>query len=216
MKFDRLLSTLLLLQQRDVVPATEIAERLEVSIRTVYRDVEALSAAGIPVYAERGKYGGIRLLPGFRTDMTGMTVDEARALFVLVSQSAHSDLGLDRALGSALRKMMSALPEALRRFLLLLVDHAAVGKGMSFALESIIATDSLVFDDARTRMAHALAQLLDAGAAAGTVSGSTLLRALGGICGMRATEGWLDEAHQITALLLDGLRHGPRMAPDRR
>ncbi|MEU7580043.1 YafY family protein [Streptomyces sp. NPDC041068] len=110
MKFDRLLSILLLLQQRDLVPATELAERLEVSVRTVYRDVEALSAAGIPVYAERGKYGGIRLLPGFRTDMTGLTADEARALFVLVSQRAHSDLGLDRALASALRKMMSALP----------------------------------------------------------------------------------------------------------
>lgn len=110
MKFDRLLSTLLMLQQRDLVPASELAERLEVSVRTVYRDVEALSAAGVPVYAERGKYGGIRLLPGFRTDLTGLTADEARALFVLVGESAHSALGLDRALGSALRKMMAALP----------------------------------------------------------------------------------------------------------
>ncbi len=109
-KFDRLLSILLLLQQRERVPATELARRLEVSVRTVYRDVEALSAAGIPVYAERGRYGGVRLLPGFRTDMTGLTRDEARALFVLVRQSAHSALGLDRALGSALRKMMAALP----------------------------------------------------------------------------------------------------------
>ncbi|WP_062217933.1 YafY family protein [Streptomyces sp. NBRC 109706] len=114
MKFDRLLSTLLLLQQRDLVPASELAQRPEVSVRTVYRDVEALSAAGIPVYAERGRYGGIRLLPGFRTDMTGLTTDEARALFVLVGQSAHSDLGLDRALASALRKMMNALPSAHR------------------------------------------------------------------------------------------------------
>ncbi|MGW5275637.1 TetR/AcrR family transcriptional regulator [Streptomyces sp. NPDC004044] len=102
--------------------------------------------------------------------------------------------------------------EALRRFLLLLVDHAAVGKGMSVALESIMATDSPIFETARTRMVNALTQLLDAGTAAGTVrddvTGSTLLRALGGICGMRATEGWLDEAQQITALLFDGLRHG--------
>ncbi|MFY1675582.1 helix-turn-helix transcriptional regulator [Streptomyces sp. WMMC905] len=110
MKSDRLLSVLLLLQQRDRVPATELARRLEVSVRTVYRDVEALSAAGVPVYAVRGRYGGVGLLPGFRTDLTGLTRDEARALFVLVGQSAHSALGLDRALGSALRKMMAALP----------------------------------------------------------------------------------------------------------
>ncbi|MER5277186.1 helix-turn-helix domain-containing protein [Streptomyces sp. NPDC002809] len=107
--------------------------------------------------------------------------------------------------------------EALRRFLLLLVDHAAVGKGMSSVLESIMATDSHVFDDARTRMANALSLLLEAGSAAGTVrddvTGSTLLRALGGICGMRATEGWLVEARQITALLFDGLRHVAPRSP---
>lgn len=103
--------------------------------------------------------------------------------------------------------------EALRRFLLLLVDHAAVGKGMSIALESIMATDSPVFEDARTRMGDALTRLLDAGSAAGTVrgdvTGPTLLRALGGICAMRVRDGWLDEARQITHLLLDGLLHGP-------
>ncbi|CAM5600560.1 TetR/AcrR family transcriptional regulator [Streptomyces fumanus] len=102
--------------------------------------------------------------------------------------------------------------EALRRFLLLLVDHAAVGKGMSVALESIMATDSPVFEDARTRMGEALTRLLDAGSAAGTlrgdITGPTLLRALGGVCAMRVSEGWLDEARQITGLLLDGLRHG--------
>ncbi|MFG2304734.1 TetR/AcrR family transcriptional regulator [Actinacidiphila glaucinigra] len=107
--------------------------------------------------------------------------------------------------------------EALRRFLLLLVDHAAVGKGMSNVLESIMATDSPVFDDARTRMAGALSLLLEAGSAAGTVrddvTGSTLLRALGGICGMRATAGWLVEARQITGLLFDGLRNGSPKSP---
>ncbi|MFD5137251.1 TetR/AcrR family transcriptional regulator [Streptomyces sp. NPDC058378] len=107
--------------------------------------------------------------------------------------------------------------EALRRFLLLLVEHAAVGKGMSSVLESIMATDSPVFDDARTRMANALSLLLEAGSAVGTVrddvTGSTLLRALGGICGLRATEGWLVEARQITALLFDGLRNGAPQSP---
>ncbi|MFJ2741467.1 helix-turn-helix transcriptional regulator [Streptomyces sp. NPDC087440] len=110
MKSDRLLSILLLLQTRGLVRAAELAERLEVSVRTVHRDMEALSAAGVPVYAERGRRGGFALLPGYRTDVTGLTSDEARALFVLASQSTHADLGLDRALGSALRKVMAALP----------------------------------------------------------------------------------------------------------
>ncbi|MCZ1008012.1 helix-turn-helix transcriptional regulator [Streptomyces lydicus] len=110
MKSDRLLSILLLLQTRGRVPAAELAERLEVSTRTVYRDIESLSTAGVPVYAERGRHGGIALLPGFRTDVTGMTTDEARALFILAAQGAHTALGLDEALGSALRKVMAALP----------------------------------------------------------------------------------------------------------
>ncbi|WP_405692349.1 helix-turn-helix transcriptional regulator [Streptomyces sp. NBC_01185] len=110
MKSDRLLSILLLLQTRGLVPAGELAERLEVSVRTIYRDVEALSASGVPVYAERGRNGGIALLPGFRTDVSGLTADEARALFVVAAQGAHAALGLDAALGSALRKVMAALP----------------------------------------------------------------------------------------------------------
>ncbi|MET9969248.1 YafY family protein [Streptomyces sp. NPDC006356] len=110
MKSDRLLSILLLLQTRGRVTAPELAERLEVSVRTIYRDVEALSASGVPVYAERGRHGGIELLAGFRTDVTGLTADESRALFILAAQGAHAALGLDAALGSALRKVMAALP----------------------------------------------------------------------------------------------------------
>ncbi|MFF3329872.1 helix-turn-helix transcriptional regulator [Streptomyces sp. NPDC002888] len=110
MKSDRLLSILLLLQTRGRVPAHELADRLEVSVRTIYRDIEALSAAGVPVYAERGRHGGIELLAGFRTDVTGLTADESRALFILAAQGAHAALGLDAALGSALRKVMAALP----------------------------------------------------------------------------------------------------------
>ena len=113
-KSDRLLSIMLLLQTRGRVPASELARRLEVTPRTIYRDVEALSAAGVPVYAERGRLGGIELLPGFRTDVTGMTGDEARALFVIATSCAHSALGLDSALGSALRKVMAALPSTHR------------------------------------------------------------------------------------------------------
>jgi hypothetical protein len=87
---------------------------------------------------------------------------------------------------------------------------------MSVVLESVMATNPPVFDDARTHMGDALTRLLDAGSAVGTVrgdvTGPTLLRAPGGICTMRVSEGWLDEAHQITGLLLDGLRHGPPRA----
>ncbi|EFL24798.1 LOW QUALITY PROTEIN: transcription regulator, partial [Streptomyces himastatinicus ATCC 53653] len=83
-------------------------------VRTVMRDVEALSAAGVPVYTVRGPHGGIALLPGFRTDVTGLTADEARALFVLLSDRAYADLGLGSAIGSALRKVMAALPAAYR------------------------------------------------------------------------------------------------------
>ncbi|QKW09329.1 YafY family transcriptional regulator [Streptomyces sp. NA04227] len=110
MKSDRLLAILLLLQTRGRFLAQELAERLEVSVRTIYRDVEALSAAGVPVYAERGRHGGISLLPGYRTDVTGLTEDESRALFVLAGTGTHEALGLDTALGSALRKVMAALP----------------------------------------------------------------------------------------------------------
>ncbi len=114
MKSDRLLSLLLLLQTHGQMPATDLAERLEVSVRTIFRDVEALSAAGVPVYAERGCNGGIALLPGYRTDVTGLTADEARALFVLVTDRAHADLGLGQAIGSALRKVMAAVPAPFR------------------------------------------------------------------------------------------------------
>jgi predicted DNA-binding transcriptional regulator YafY len=114
MKSDRLLALLLLLQSHSRLSATDLAGRLEVSVRTVFRDVEALSAAGVPVYAERGRNGGIALVPGYRTDVTGLTADEARALFVLLADRTHADLGLGQAIGSALRKVMAALPESQR------------------------------------------------------------------------------------------------------
>jgi predicted DNA-binding transcriptional regulator YafY len=110
MRSARLLEMLLLLQVRGQVTASELAERLEVSARTVYRDAEALSAAGVPIYAERGRCGGIRLLSGYRTDVTGLTRDEARALFVLSTGGAHEDLGMGSALRSAITKVMKAVP----------------------------------------------------------------------------------------------------------
>ncbi|GGT91906.1 helix-turn-helix transcriptional regulator [Streptomyces coeruleorubidus] len=158
MKSDRLLSILLLLQTRGRVPARELAERLEVSVRTVYRDVESLSAAGVPVYAERGRHGGIELLAGFRTDVTGLTADESRALFVLAAQGAHAALGLDAAFGSALRKVMAALPAphrpaaetASRR---ILVDATRWRGGPRPAVDLEVLRDA-VFADRRLRLRY--------------------------------------------------------------
>lgn len=114
MRSERLLSIMLLLQTHGQLSAGALATRLEVSTRTIMRDVEALSSAGVPVYALRGPHGGIALLPGYRTDVTGLTADESRALFVLLSGGVHSDLGLGEAITSALRKVMVALPSVHR------------------------------------------------------------------------------------------------------
>jgi len=157
-KSERLLSILLLLQTRGRVPARELAERLEVSVRTIYRDVEALSGSGVPVYAERGRHGGIELLAGFRTDVTGLTADESRALFVLAAQGAHAALGLDTALGSALRKVMAALPEPHRPAAevtsrRILVD-ATRWKGGPRTTADLGALQDAVFADRRLRLRY--------------------------------------------------------------
>ncbi|WP_454931542.1 helix-turn-helix transcriptional regulator [Actinomyces oricola] len=87
------------------------AERLEVSRRTILRDVEALSAAGVPVYTERGPNGGVRLLPGYRTDVTALSSEESWALFAGVTTWGADSLGLGEALASGLRKLLAAVPE---------------------------------------------------------------------------------------------------------
>ncbi|WP_052666275.1 helix-turn-helix transcriptional regulator [Nitriliruptor alkaliphilus] len=114
MRADRLVSLVLLLRQRGRLTAATLARELEVSTRTVLRDIEALSAAGVPVYAERGRYGGFALLPGFRTELTGLNHDEALALLVAGSRRGAQMFGLDSALASAMLKVVDALPESLR------------------------------------------------------------------------------------------------------
>nr|WP_269205141.1 WYL domain-containing protein [Motilibacter aurantiacus] len=104
----------LLLRQRGRLSAAALARELEVSTRTVLRDIEALSAAGVPVYAERGRHGGFALLPGFQAELTGLTHDEAVALLVAGSRPGVQALGLGPALAAAVLKVVDALPESHR------------------------------------------------------------------------------------------------------
>ncbi|MFD9060757.1 helix-turn-helix transcriptional regulator [Kitasatospora purpeofusca] len=114
MRADRLVSLVLLLRQHGRLSAATLARELEVSTRTVLRDIEALSAAGVPVYAERGRHGGFALLPGFRTELTGLNHDEALALLVAGSRRGAQAFGLGSALASAMLKVVDALPESYR------------------------------------------------------------------------------------------------------
>ena len=110
MRADRLVATLLLMQARGRVTAAEVAAELEVSVATSRRDFEALSAAGVPVYPQPGRGGGWSLLGGARTDLTGLTSSEVKAIFLLIGAAT----ALDSAARSALQKLVQALPETFR------------------------------------------------------------------------------------------------------
>jgi predicted DNA-binding transcriptional regulator YafY len=114
MRADRLLSILLLLQTHQRLTAGDLAKRLEVSERTIHRDMEALGIAGVPVTAERGTGGGWRLLEGYRTNLTGLTGAEIQALVLARPSRLLADLGLRQAADAALLKLLAAMPAMTR------------------------------------------------------------------------------------------------------
>jgi predicted DNA-binding transcriptional regulator YafY len=114
MRASRLLSILLLLQSRGRLTAEQLAARFEVSVRTIYRDIDQLSAAEVPVYADRGPGGGFQLLDGYRTKLTGLSPAEAETLFIAGLPGPAAEMGLADALATAQLKLTAALPESTR------------------------------------------------------------------------------------------------------
>ncbi len=115
MRADRLISILLLLQNHRRLTAKELAEMLEVSERTIFRDMDALSAAGIPVYAERGSAGGWTLPEGYKTNLTGMKSDEIVSLLLSKPVALLKELGMSEHFEAAFQKLLAATPSSVRK-----------------------------------------------------------------------------------------------------
>jgi predicted DNA-binding transcriptional regulator YafY len=156
MRADRLVATLLLLQTRGQVTAAELALELEVSVKTARRDLEALGVAGLPVYARPGRGGGWSLLGEGRTDLSGLTAAEARALFLVAGPSAAATPEAK----AALRKLVRALPQTFRAeaaaaSAAIVIDPAGWGRSASEAPPSVKQLEAAVIERRRVRFRYA-------------------------------------------------------------
>jgi predicted DNA-binding transcriptional regulator YafY len=156
MRADRLVATVLILQARGRVSAAQLAAELEVSVKTARRDLEALAVAGVPVYAQPGRNGGWSLLGGARTDLSGLTADEARTLFLLAGPSAR----LAPEAKTALRKLVRALPEPFRAEAAaaasaVVIDPARWGRSTPAPPPAVDILQTAVIDGVRVRLTYA-------------------------------------------------------------
>lgn len=152
---DQLVAALLILQRHERVTAAELAEQLEVSVPTARRDLEALSAAGVPVYPQPGRGGGWSLLGGARTDLSGLNANEVRALFTLTGPSTR----LTPEARTALRKLMAAIPSPFRADAeaaaeSTIVDHRAWGQSVPERPGRLDALRDAVITHCRTRLSY--------------------------------------------------------------
>jgi predicted DNA-binding transcriptional regulator YafY len=160
MRADRLLSLLMILQTRGLTSAADLARELEVSERTIYRDVTALNTAGVPIYAETGRGGGFALVESYRTSLTGLSRDEIQALYMLAIPQPLVDLGFSQNLKAALLKLQASLPERyqqqethIRQRLHLDPASWELDSG---ALPALAAVQQAVWQDQRLFVRHAI------------------------------------------------------------